>query len=478
MVNFLIRRLILLVFVLFGVTVLVFGILMSFTPERRAAAFVSSPQQARDIPQLVKQYGLNDPFYQQYWRWLKNVLQGNMGWSAVASDTVWNAFFRYVPISFELVLYSSPLFIIAGIWFGTLAGVYRDSWIDHVSRITSIIGWSLPGFLLALIMLMIFYGFFRGWFPPGILSDKSSMYIADPSFILRGQTLTKLSHEGIPADILAKLDSLKDREYHASFTLTEESLARLAKEGIPDMVLTKLENLKNRDYLGYQKKENFLRALEHSLGSEQTNQFKAIISKYVQYSAEEKFLTALKEAIGSEQLDLYRPLLLKDARFHTFTHYTGMNTIDGILNGELWITLDAFRHLVLPVFSVVIALFALLVRVMRSGMIEALSQDYIITAKAKGADQDTINKKHARRNAMIPVLTIAGVLIAQLMAGFITIEVVFTRQGMGWWLARSAVQLDIPALLAVCLFIGFVFVIANLIVDILYAYIDPRILIS
>jgi hypothetical protein len=304
------------------------------------------------------------------------------------------------------------------------------------------------------------------------------MYIADPSFTLHRQTLAELSHEGMPSDILAKLDNLKDREYHASFTLTEESLARLAEEGIPDTVLTKLENLKDREYLGYRKKENFVNAVEHSLGTEYTNQFKSTISKHVQYSAEEKFLTALEETIGTEQLDQYRPLFLKYARFSTFKHYTGMNTIDGILNGELWITLDAFRHLVLPVFSVVIALFALLVRVMRSGMIEALSQDYIITAKAKGADKDTINKKHARRNAMIPVLTIAGVLIAQLMAGFITIEVVFTRQGMGWWLARSAVQLDIPALLAVCLFIGVVFVITNLIVDILYAYIDPRIRIS
>ncbi|MBD3304928.1 ABC transporter permease subunit, partial [candidate division KSB3 bacterium] len=141
----------------------------------------------------------------------------------------------------------------------------------------------------------------------------------------------------------------------------------------------------------------------------------------------------------------------------------------------LWITLDALRHLVLPVITEVIVIFALLVRVMRSGMIEALSQDYIITAKAKGANTDLINKKHARKNAMIPVMTISGVLIAGLMTGMISVEFVFNRQGLGWWLANSAIQLDIPALLAVCLFVGFVFVIANLIVDILYAYIDPRI---
>jgi ABC-type dipeptide/oligopeptide/nickel transport system permease component len=258
----------------------------------------------------------------------------------VASSTVLDAFWRYLPVTIELNLYSAPLIIIAGIWFGTLAGVHRDTWIDHTSRMISIIGWSLPTFLFSLILLMVFYGYFH-IFPPGIISDQASMYLIN----------------------------------HAA----------------------------------------------------------------------------------------------------TFKRYTGLYTIDGVLNGEWWIALDACYHLVLPVITNVVVIFALLVRVMRSGMIEALSQDYIITAKAKGADQNTVNLKHARKNALIPVMTVSGVLIAGLMTGSISVEYVFNRQGMGWWLANSAIQLDVPALLSVCLFIGFVYVIANLIVDILYAYIDPRI---
>ena len=316
---------------------------MTFSPERRAAAYISSPQQAKDIPKIVEKYGLNDPFYIQYGRWIKQIMQGNLGWSLVASSTVMEAFLHYLPVSLELVIFSAPLIVLLGIWFGTAAGVHRDSWIDHTSRIVSIVGWSLPTFLFGLILLMIFYGYFS-WFPPGIVSDKVSMYAID----------------------------------HAD----------------------------------------------------------------------------------------------------TFTRYTGMYTIDGILNGKLWITLNALKHLVLPVITEVIVIFALLVRIMRSGMIEALSQDYIITAKAKGASADIINNKHARRNAMIPVMTISGILIAGLVTGAISVEVVFNRQGMGWWLANSAIQLDIPALLSVCLFIGFVFVIANLIVDLLYAYVDPRIRLS
>ena len=343
MLTFLIRRLIFLVFVLFGVTILVFGILMTFSPERRAAAYITSPQQAKDIPKIVAKYGLNDPFFIQYFRWLKEIARGNLGWSLVASSTVMEAFLRYLPVTLELVIFSAPLIIISGIWFGTLAGVYRDSWIDHSSRIVSIIGWSLPTFLFGLILLMLFYGYFN-WFPPGISSNEVNMYVLD----------------------------------HAD----------------------------------------------------------------------------------------------------TFTRYTGMYSIDGLLNGEFWIVWDALQHLVLPVITQVIVIFALLVRVMRSGMIEALTQDYVITAKAKGADKDTINKKHARRNALIPVMTISGLLTAQLVTGSISVEVVFNRQGMGWWLANSAIQLDVPALLSVCLFVGFIFVIANLIVDIMYAYIDPRIRLS
>lgn len=339
MIHFIIRRLIFLVFVLFGVTILVFSLLMTFTPERRAAAFITSPQAARDIEKIVEKFGLNDPFYEQYWRWIKEISQGNFGWSLVASSTVLKAFVRYLPITVELNLYCAPLIVLVGVWFGTQAGIHRDTWIDHTSRIVSIVGWSLPTFLFSLILLMVFYGKYN-LFPPGIISDQMSMYI-----------------------------------------LNSES----------------------------------------------------------------------------------------------FTQYTGMYTIDGILNWEWGVTLDALRHLVLPVLTNVIVIFALLVRVMRSGMIEALSQDYILTAKAKGADPRTIHLKHARKNALIPVMTVSGVLIAGLMTGSISVEYVFNRQGMGWWLANSAIQLDVPALLSVCLFVGFVYVIANLLVDILYASIDPRI---
>jgi len=161
-----------------------------------------------------------------------------------------------------------------------------------------------------------------------------------------------------------------------------------------------------------------------------------------------------------------------------YTRYTGLYTIDGILNGYLNITLDALAHLVCPILTYVIVVVALNMRVMRSGMIEELSRDYVMTARAKGADRHTIYIKHARRNALLPVITVAGQLMAMSMEGSIAVEVVYNRHGIGWWLAESAVQLDIPVLMCICLFMGVVFVITNLTLDIIYAYIDPRIRLS
>ncbi len=340
MIPFILRRLLFLILVLFGVSVLIFGILMTFSPERRAAAYVTTPQQAKDIPNLVRQYGLDDPVYVQYVRWMGEVITGNLGWSLVAARPVGEAFWRYFPITLELNLFASPLIIWLGIWLGTQSAIHRNTAFDHSARVFAIVGWSLPTFLFALVLLMVFYGYFR-MFPPGILDDSLSLYIMD------------------------------------------------------------------------------------------------------------------------------RP----DA----FVRYTGMYTIDGLLNGMPAVSLDALRHLVLPVTTQVIVVVALLMRVMRSGMIEELSKDYVVPARAKGADLKTVHLAHARKNALIPVVTVAGQLVGLSMEGSIAVEVVFNRQGMGWWLAESATQLDMPVLMAMCLFMGVVFVLTNLTIDILYAAIDPRI---
>jgi peptide/nickel transport system permease protein len=108
-------------------------------------------------------------------------------------------------------------------------------------------------------------------------------------------------------------------------------------------------------------------------------------------------------------------------------------------------------------------------------MLESLGKGYVLTARAKGAAPRTVIRRHARRNALIPVITVSGWLFAQLMGGVVITETIFNRKGLGWWWAKAATQLDIPAVLMAVLFNGVLFVLINLIVDLLYAYIDPRV---
>jgi peptide/nickel transport system permease protein len=108
-------------------------------------------------------------------------------------------------------------------------------------------------------------------------------------------------------------------------------------------------------------------------------------------------------------------------------------------------------------------------------MLEALGKTYITAARAKGLTKDEVIYKHARRNALIPVVTISGLLVGGMMTGLIITETVFLFPGIGSWAAVAAQRFDVPVVAAYSMFSAIVFVIANLIVDVLYAYIDPRI---
>ena len=337
--NYIIRRLLLVIVVLIGVTVIIFILMSLFSPAQRASAFITDIKQFGDIDSIIRTYGLDKPVYIQYFNWLKQIFQGNFGWSTTVSRPVIDAFKFFFPNTLELALFSAPIIILVGIWIGSLSAVHRDKPVDHFTRVLAIVGWSLPTFWFGLILLMIFYGYFQGLFPPEALGYEAHTFVNSAEFV----------------------------------------------------------------------------------------------------------------------------------------RYTRVNSIDALLNGELWIFVDAIRHLVLPVITLTVVQIALVMRIMRSSMLEAMGKGYVLTARAKGAAWKTVIKKHARRNALIPVVTVAGWLFALMMAGVVITETIFNRKGLGWWWARAATQLDIPSVLMAVLFNGILFVVTNLIVDILYAYIDPRV---
>jgi peptide/nickel transport system permease protein len=127
------------------------------------------------------------------------------------------------------------------------------------------------------------------------------------------------------------------------------------------------------------------------------------------------------------------------------------------------------------VITLSVVSLAFVMRLMRSSMLESLGKGYILTARAKGLSEKTVINKHARRNAMIPVLTVSGTLFAAIVNGVVITETIFNYKGLGWWAWRTAVMLDISSILGFALFNGVLFVLTNLVVDLLYARFDPRV---
>ena len=342
MIAYIVRRLLLLPVVIAGVSVLIFSLMMLMSPFSRLALYVRDPdalkQGPEELAEMVEALGLNDPAWVQYTRWMNEVLHGNFGWSESARQPVLQAITRLLPASAELTLYAAFPVVFIGIWLGKKAAVYQDMAIDHVTRVTAIVGWSFPTFVFGILMLLLFYGMHK-WFPPGRLSLWASRIV---------------------------------------------------------------------------------------------------------YS-------------------------------ETFTSYTGMHTVDAVLNGDLRVLGDALRHLVLPVITLAYVSWALILRLMRSSMLETLRQDYIITARSKGLSERVVVNRHAQRNALLPVTTVAGLMVANLLNGVVVTETIFNFRGLGAFAATAAVQLDMPGILGFSLFNGVLLVVTNLVVDILYASFDPRV---
>lgn len=137
--------------------------------------------------------------------------------------------------------------------------------------------------------------------------------------------------------------------------------------------------------------------------------------------------------------------------------------------------LGAFRSLLLPSLSLGLVTAAFLTRMLRSSMLEVLSQAYIITAKAKGLTSSQVIFRHALKNALIPVTTLAGIQFSFLMGGSIVIEEVFALPGLGRLLLSAVYARDIPLIQGLVMFVTTVVVVSNFVVDVLYAYLDPRV---
>jgi peptide/nickel transport system permease protein len=155
--------------------------------------------------------------------------------------------------------------------------------------------------------------------------------------------------------------------------------------------------------------------------------------------------------------------------------YTGFVLLDSLLNGNLAAFGDAAKHLVLPVVTLAFYTMGYLVRITRASMLEVLEAEYVNTARAKGLPRKIVIYRHALKNAIVPPLTLLGMTFGRLLGGTVLLETIFAWPGMGRYAAGSIVQVDLPAVVGFTLVTALVMILSNLVVDVLYSVIDPRV---
>jgi peptide/nickel transport system permease protein len=155
--------------------------------------------------------------------------------------------------------------------------------------------------------------------------------------------------------------------------------------------------------------------------------------------------------------------------------WTNFALLDALLQGDWPALADAFRHLILPALALATIPLAIIARMTRASMLEVLSREYVRTAEAKGLSRSAVILRHALRNALLPVLTVIGLQVGHLLAGAILTETIFSWPGIGLWVYESIESRDYAIVQGVTLFIAVIVVGVNLLTDVLYAAVDPRI---
>jgi peptide/nickel transport system permease protein len=161
-----------------------------------------------------------------------------------------------------------------------------------------------------------------------------------------------------------------------------------------------------------------------------------------------------------------------------FEHPTGFYVLDAILAGDMAALWDVLKHLVLPAIALGTIPLAIIARITRAAVLDVQNEDYVRTARAKGVKPGLVDRRHILRNAMLPITTIVGLQTGLLLSGAVLTETVFAWPGVGTWLVEAIEARNYPVLQGGILFLAFVFVLVNLVVDISYAVINPRIRVS
>jgi peptide/nickel transport system permease protein len=329
--RFVVRRLILLVPILLGLSILVF-IWIRALPGGPAEALLGERATPEAVAQIEREYGLDDPVYVQYVKFLKRAVVLDFGDSVTTRRPVVEEIRQRFPATVELAVAAGLFAVIVGLPLGFFAAKRYGTWFDQFSLVVSLIGVSIPIFFLALMLKYVF-AVKLGWLP----------------------TIGRIS-----------------------------------------------------------------------------------------------------------------PLIEID-------HPTGFYLLDSVIAGDPEAFWDVAKHLILPAIALGSIPLAVIARITRAAALDVQNEDYVRTARAKGLPPSIVDRRHVLLNAMLPVTTVIGLQVGLLLAGAVLTETVFAYQGLGLWLYEAIGDRDFPVLQAGILFVTIVVVLVNLLVDVAYAILNPRV---
>jgi peptide/nickel transport system permease protein len=331
MFSYAMRRILMVVPVLIGMTVVVFSIIRAI-PGNPAQIILGQRATKTAVAELTKKLGLDQPWYIQYFHYIKGLLTGNLGESIRTSAPISHEIWPYLAATIELSIIAMIIAIVLGVNAGIISAWFQNSWFDYIAMVIALIGVSIPIFWLGLM---------EQW----------------------------------------------------SFSIKLGWLPTTGREDI-------------------------------------RNPIEAITNLYL---------------------------------------------IDTLIQGRTDQFFGVIRHLILPSIALATIPMAIIARITRSSMLEVMRSDFIRTARAKGVKMFWVVYKHSLKNATIPVLTIIGLQTGLLLGGAILTETIFGWPGIGRYIYDAIGYRDYPVIQSGILIVATFFVFINLIVDLLYAFIDPRI---
>lgn len=355
MLQFIGRRLLLLLPVLLGVVLVTF-VIVRLIPGDPCVTMLGERATPAKCEVFLERYGLNDNIAVQFWRYLTHMSEGDLGTSIRFTRPVTDLLAERLPLTMELTMLAMIFSTVVGVLLGVISALKRNTIIDTITMIIANIGVSMPVFWLGLVLAYVF-----------------ALLLKDTPFVLP------------PSGRFTAGVALQDLDVYWGLT----------------------------DLTGFRK----------------------------------FFIDLLSNTV----------------------------LVNAIVTGDWHILWDSLKHLILPAVAVGTIPMSIIARMTRSSLLEVVGLDYIRTARAKGMIERRVIQKHAMRNAMIPIVTIIGIETGALLSGAVLTETVFSLPGMGTALVSAILARDYPVVQVFTLVIGLIFVIVNLLVDLSYAYLDPRI---